>query len=329
MIPAPPLTLLTLRLHFRADEAMTLPRWKGALLRGGLGRALRQALCDPACSSPATCPRKDACAYRTVFAPEGEAGHSDLQGIRDVPRPYAVQPPLASQTQYAPGDVLVFGLTLAGSARTYLPHVIHAFTALGQMGLGLGRGRATLTRVESIDPLSGAALPLLAGDVLHNQVLTTSGGQILTAAALLSTKLTLHFLTPMRLKYEGRFAETPECHILVRATLRRVSQLCAHFGEAAWSLPFGQVIAEAQQVRLRVCHTQWVEWSRLSGSTGQHMNLGGFVGSATYEGVSPAVGAVLLLGSLVHIGKASVFGHGAYTVHDQSELTLVGSDRPS
>ncbi len=315
MIPAPPLTLLTLQLHLRADAALTLPRWKGALLRGGLGRALRQALCDPACPAPTTCPHVETCAYRSVFAPDDEDRHSDLQGIRDVPRPYAVQPPLGPQTDYIPGDTLMFGVVLAGTARTYLPHIIRAFELLGQMGLGLGRGRMTLTTVASTDPLTGTTLPLLEGGVLYNQLLTTNGTQILAAADHLPAALTLRFLTPMRLKYEGRFAETPECHILVRAALRRVSQLCAHFGDAPWTAPFGQIIEEAQRVRLRAWRMHWVDWSRLSGATGQRMNLGGFVGSATYEDVSPAVRATLLAGSLVHIGKAGVFGHGAYTVH--------------
>ncbi len=322
MIPAPPLTLLTLRLHLRADEALTLPRWKGALLRGGLGRALRQALCDPACPAPTACPHAETCAYRSVFAPDGEDGHSELHGIRDVPRPYAVQPPLGPQTDYAPGDTLMFGVVLAGTARTYLPQIIRAFELLGQMGLGLGRGRMTLTSVASVDPLSGAELPLLQSGVLYNQLLTTNGTQILAAADHLPAALTLRFLTPMRLKYESRFAETPECHILVRAALRRVSQLCAHFGEAPWTAPFGQIIEEAQHARLRACRTQWVDWSRLSGATGRHMNLGGFVGSATYEGVTPAVRTTLLAGSLVHIGKAGVFGHGTYTVHGLSGAVI-------
>jgi hypothetical protein len=47
------------------------------------------------------------------------------------------------------------------------------------------------------------------------------------------------------------------------------------------------------------------------------MTLGGFVGSVTYEAIPPAVRAVLLAGSLVHIGKAVVFGHGAYKLDVQ------------
>lgn len=314
MLPPLPLSLLRLRLTLRVEETMTLPRWKGALLRGGLGRALRQALCDPTCPAPDQCIQATACPYRMLFAPDGEGGQSDLHGLRDVPRPYAVQPPLDPQTQYAPGDTLTFGFILAGKATAYVPHILRAFEALGQMGLGLGQGKARLIAMESLDPLSGAALPLLADGTLQNQVLTTTGAQILAAALQLPPTLTLRFLTPMRLKYDGQIATLPECHILVRTALRRLSQLCIFFGDGPWEVAFADAIAQAQQVRLRTCHTTMVDWGRTSGATGQHMNLSGFVGSADYANVAPEVRTILLAGSLVHIGKASVFGHGAYVV---------------
>jgi hypothetical protein len=310
----PPLTLLTLRLTFRAETPLLLPRWKGALLRGGLGRALRHALCDSACTDISRCPRGETCPYRAIFAPEAEEGRSTLQGLRDAPRPYAVLPPLEPQTNYAPGDRLTFGLLLAGRARAYLPHVLFAFEALGAMGLGQSQGRATLDAVESYDPLNGQRQPLLMDGVLHNELLTVNGSQIAAVAATLPATLALHFRTPMRLKYEGQIVSTPECHVLVRAALRRVSQLCAFFGEAPWDIPFDAVIAQALTARTQECRTHWVEWSRTSGATGRHMTLGGFVGSAVYTGVPPAIRAILLAGSLLHIGKAVVFGHGAYTV---------------
>ena len=42
------------------------------------------------------------------------------------------------------------------------------------------------------------------------------------------------------------------------------------------------------------------------------MKLGGIVGGAVLRGVSPELRVVLVAGSLVHVGKACVFGHGAY-----------------
>ncbi|MDQ2805478.1 MAG: CRISPR system precrRNA processing endoribonuclease RAMP protein Cas6 [Chloroflexota bacterium] len=313
-LPHLPLTLITLRLVLQAEEAMTLPRWKGSLLHGGLGRALKSALCNSVCVAGGRCPRADLCPYRAVFAPDAEEGRSDLRGLRDSPRPYAIQPPLEAKTAYQVGDCLPFQLLLAGHASEYLPQLIHAFTTLGEAGLGLDRGRAALTSVVTYDPLNGRSLPLLKDGVLQNQVLTITGADLAAAATTLPSTLTLHFRTPMRIKHEGRFAPLPECHILVRSALRRLSALATYFGTAAWNIPFKEVIEQAQAVRLRTCHTQWVDWSRTSAATGQHMNWGGFVGNATYEAVPAPVRLVLLAGSLVQIGKAVVFGHGAYHI---------------
>ncbi len=323
ILPPPPLTLLLLRLTYQAAEPLVLPRWKGALLRGGLGRALKAALCDPACREGRPCSRAANCAYRAVFAPEAEEGASDLQGLRDAPRPYAVLPPLGDQTHYAPGDRLVFDLMLAGRAQTYLPHILFAFETLGAQGLGLRRGRAVLVAATSYSPLTGRHAPLLVDGVLQNQWITVSGADLVAAAQALPPQITLQFITPLRMKYNGQLVTSAECHVLVRTALRRISTLCTTFGTGAWPLPFSAVIAAAQAVPRVQSHTQWVDWSRTSGATGQHMTLGGLVGQATYQDVPPLVRLVLLTGALTHIGKAVVFGHGAYRMQAHTQPLVV------
>jgi len=90
-------------------------------------------------------------------------------------------------------------------------------------------------------------------------------------------------------------------------------------------------------VRLAEARTGWVDWERYSRRQRQRMNLGGLVGQATYEGDAStglSTGAstelstglrpflpLLVLGELVHVGKACVFGNGWY------ELELEGRGR--
>jgi hypothetical protein len=47
--------------------------------------------------------------------------------------------------------------------------------------------------------------------------------------------------------------------------------------------------------------------------------LGGLLGSAVLHNVSPDLRTVLLAGSLVHVGKACVFGHGGYALQPHAE----------
>ena len=60
--------------------------------------------------------------------------------------------------------------------------------------------------------------------------------------------------------------------------------------------------------------TRWVDWERTSSRHPQprSMKLGGIVGGALLRGVPEPLRAVLLAGSVVHVGKACVFGHGEY-----------------
>jgi hypothetical protein len=59
---------------------------------------------------------------------------------------------------------------------------------------------------------------------------------------------------------------------------------------------------------------RWADWGRTSTRSRepQDMKLGGLLGSTQLRAVSTRLRALLLAGSLVHVGKACVFGHGSY-----------------
>ena len=133
-----------------------------------------------------------------------------------------------------------------------------------------------------------------------------------TAQALPADRLSLRFLTPVRIKYDGAYVAEPPFHVLFRNALRRVSWLSAfHCGER-WEVDFGGLIAAAGRVAAARMATTWVEWGRTSTRQRRHMTLGGFVGEAAYAGSLAPFLPVMLLGSLVHVGKACTFGHGWY-----------------
>ena len=311
LMTPPPLDVAILRFHYRCQTALQLPRWKGATLRGGLGRALKQTFCDRPCLEGLACTRASACPYARLFAPDqADAPAATLHGLRDLPRPYVVRPPLDAKTTFAPNDRLVFDLVLLGEAIEYWSHLISTFTQLGRMGLGTDHQPVALTRVESVHPITAATSLVMQDGTLHEPLVGCPSASIYAIAQHLPTTLTLGLLTPMRVKHAGRLAERLDCHVLVRALLRRLSQLSLHFGAGAWDVPFKELIALAEGVTLLESATHWVEWGRTSGATGQHMQLGGLVGSVTYADVPLPIRALLALGSLAHGGKTTVFGHG-------------------
>lgn len=134
------------------------------------------------------------------------------------------------------------------------------------------------------------------------------------AAGMGEHKVTVRFLTPTRVKYQGHYVSRPEFHVLIRNILRRVSSLYYfHCGER-WEYDYQGTIERAKEVEMARAETGWVDWGRYSKRQEMKMKLGGFMGEVSYRGELAPFMALLLLGQLVHVGKACVFGHGKYEI---------------
>ncbi|MGH7307218.1 MAG: hypothetical protein ACREK6_00825 [Candidatus Rokuibacteriota bacterium] len=119
--------------------------------RGALGRAFRRLCClgrdGGVCPVPESCPCH--LIFETAPPPDAEA----LSTHEGIPRPFVIAPPPASATDYPPGSVVSFDLTLVGHARQYLPHFVVTFRDMDR--IGRGRRRVKLRRLESVHPLTG------------------------------------------------------------------------------------------------------------------------------------------------------------------------------
>ena len=135
-------------------------------------------------------------------------------------------------------------------------------------------------------------------------------------AAQLPADLRISLSTPLRVKARGVFIETFDLGAIVQAACWRLNALATFHGGGPWDINHRALADEARAVAVEQPRVQWVDWERTSTREVQprKMTLGGIIGGAVLRGVPPDVRAVLLAGSLVHVGKAAVFGHGAYRV---------------
>jgi len=132
--------------------------------------------------------------------------------------------------------------------------------------------------------------------------------------------LTLNFLTPTRLKYNGRYLEeAPPFHVVIRTLLRRVSSLSYFHAGQRWETDYRGWIEKAKQVKIAEAHVSWMDWERYSTRQRRGMNLGGIVGQVTYEGDAAPFLSLLRLGELIHVGKGTVFGNGRYRLDSDSD----------
>jgi len=321
------LPLLRTRVTLRILEETTLPPFKGALLRGGFGYAFQRATCPQPCWGQAdACSVTTLCPYRWIFETPHPPDVGHLHDLKDVPRPFVIEPPRDQQRQYAAGAALEFGLVLIGRGIDYLPYFLFAFEQLGRMGLGRRHARAHLERVEALQPWQPTGRVIYQdGQVVgHPGAATADGVPVYRAAtmaeraAALPADLRLDLPTPLRVKARGAFLETIEPPALVQAICWRLNALSTFHGGGPWPTDYRPLVAQAQDITVEEAQVRWADWERTStrGGQRQKMKLGGMIGSAVLRDVPPEIRTLLLAGSIVHVGKACVFGHGQLEVRE-------------
>ncbi len=316
-------TLTAHRLEFTL-EALTpveLNEHQGAALRGALYQGLRRFCAQPEREACAGCLVVAACPVATLVAtldPQAERG-------RDLPRPYAVDPPLDGRTVLARGEALTFGLTLFARALQLFPYVIQALRALEEVGLGKRlpaeggrRGRVRLVSALATNPLTGARQAVLSPGERLVQVpdIPVTQAQVeAMAARWAGGRLALGFLTPTRLVERGRLLKAPEFGPLFHRLWQRLGDLSREFAGAEPDRDEGyRLVGLAREVRLVEDCTRWIELQSYSTRLRRTTPISGLVGRAVYEGDLAPFLPTLIWGQLAHVGKDAVKGNGWYTL---------------
>ncbi len=314
----PPIPYLRLRATLTAHTQARLPPFKGSLLRGAFGHALRRTVCTMGPQQPcASCPRRPDCVYPHLFeCLIEERTPPFIGGLPAAPRPFVFEP-RSDACDYRPGDELGFDLLLLGRGVELQAFAVQAIERMAATGLGARRAPFRLATVDYRSPdgtwgrgyrqregrWNGPAAPSLPPD----------GGTVL------GERRTLRFLTPTRIKVKGRLAIRLSFPTLALRMLRRTLEL-AHFhvpGAAIdWQTePF---LERAEEVRIADSRLEWRDWQRYSNRQGRKMKLGGFVGELDLEGDLAPFDALLRTAEVIHLGKGTTFGLGKVEVAGQA-----------
>ncbi len=301
-----------LRFSVEAQTPIELGLQAGAQLRGALYNALRSQSCTApgAKHDPA---QVDWCPVCRLMARE------DPEAIRgkDIPRAFAVQPPLDRFPRYAPGQRFCFGISLFGDAIAVFPYIVLALPLMGQTGVGYGRGRFVLRRIEACNPLTGEVEVLMEEGAhgVHQPTLSVTPEQVnLAAMCLPADRLTLQFLTPARLTEGQVLVKRPVFRTLIARLLERFDTLNREYGHALSASPWEELTAQAEAIRIAEDRTQWVEVYSGSRRRGYSTPISGFVGPVMYEGDLDVFRVWLLWGQSIQVGKNVVKGDGLYEV---------------
>lgn len=319
ILPLPDnLLLARYRIGLTPEAPLGLQGEAGGILRGGFGLLLKEGVClrpdGHLCQG--RCQQAGICSYAYLFEGVPMPDAQPPSGYSAVPQPFVLAPQLPMPDVLAAGEPLTFGLLLAGQAIWHFPYLLAAFRALGVRGLGRERVRARLS--EAVALLPDGEVPLYDsryGRLLGNQPTPVSAAGWGAGQAEDRTRLTLRFVTPARLKHQDRFVtETPEFHVVVRTLLRRLSSLAVFHGGERWDIDYAGWIERAKAVQIDTAHVFWRDRDRYSTLQKRHMNFGGVLGVAVYQGEVAPFLPLLRLGQLIHVGKGAVFGNGRYEI---------------
>ena len=307
------LKIAPIRFHLRTTTAFQLPQYKGAIFRGGFGQFFRDLVCVTRAPVCAGCTHLSSCAYSIVFeTPVIPENFSVLRKYPNAPHPFVLGPPLDARETLPAGVELCLDFTLVGRGLDYFPHFIRVVDAMGHAGRYGGA-----FRIERITSACQRDSPANGHAVLFDGRLRkiTADPPLWNCAAEPSPvkSLRLEFVTPLRMRTEGRYNPSPDFVAVTHALLGRLHLLTAIYGggtaDRAWLRP---LMAQADTVRTERAEFEMFRWDRMSGRQQRRVAMDGVVGSLTASGDLTALAPAYRAGELLNIGSGTSMGLGKY-----------------
>lgn len=238
------------------------------------------------------------------------------QSKQDAPRPYVFAPRFPDKLHYAPGEELVFDLTLVGRAIPHVQAFIDAFTVLGVRGIGTRRhegfGRILLDRVMVMSHENSAFLAYCRGmqGLLKTPGLLINQHALEVAASLPANELALHFVTPLRLKNSREWLRKPNFEILFKRLSMRMRNLSRAYCDS--EVDFYDWIRHAANIKTVFSDFKQVQHSYFRSRVQQTQHVDGLLGTVVFQGDLGPFLPFLWLGERLHLGKGCVSGFGKY-----------------
>lgn len=301
----------------QARELISFGIQPGAQLRGALYTALARQFCSETGfeHTPGHHSRCPVCWLLANEDPDNARG-------RDLPRPLIIRPPLNITTIHT-DDIFTFGVDLVGKqAFSAFKFVIRGLEAAGKQGVGFQRGRFTIRAVDADMPFQEKRVSLLEnGRLALPPELPVMHQQIAEQVAMLpDNRVTLRFLTPLRIGEQKHLCHSPSLGTLLRRLVERCQAMATHYGDGTggdrerWRELHYRLGACGDAARLVYDDTRWIDIHSGSRRRGALSPISGLVGVAIWEGDLAEALPWLLWGQVLHVGKSTVKGNGWYIV---------------
>jgi len=299
------------RLVAQATERLQLPDYTGSAWRGVLGHALKAVSCvthKPQCEG---CLLYRHCVYSYIFETPPPADTEVMRKYNAVPHPFVLIPDPEQATERHAGDRLSLDFVLFGTANQHLPYLVYAFEKAGALGLGKAKGRFKVNQLLHYQQTWQCIYQ--AGEGLQ-AVLPPKMPSIPECP---QGEVRLHFHSPLRIRLQGRAQKSGDLdfYAVFSNLMRRISLLQQFHAEHPLVLDFKALSEKAKQVSVVSRALHWHDWTRYSSRQKTPMNMGGLMGSVSFNGSDlKEFWPILYLGQFTHAGKGTSMGLGRFTL---------------
>ncbi len=273
----------------------------------------------PECRDARTCELRFTCPYARIFEPEA-AGRGP-SGLADRPRPFVFRAANLEGRTVRPGESFHFDVHLFDLRDPVIAYFVLTFAQLAREGLGPGRGRAALERVDQLNLRKEPVARVFDGKTLTVSEPPLPIRLDLSPESEPVSRAVVRFMTPTELKAGDQVAREPEFGILFARIRDRLSTLRALYGPGPLEIDFRAMGERAALVRMTRSDLRWRNVERRSAKTGQSHPLGGFTGEAEYEGALAEFMPYLRAAHWTGVGRQTVWGKG--------QVDLVGPPAPA
>jgi len=295
------------RFQLRALQAMCLQGYQGSSFRGLLGHMLKKIVCPFKSSQCGACLLRYQCHYLKLFETPRLTAQAP-NGTNHLPHPFILLPRLDRAVRLAKEEEFYIELVLLKVALPILPYIILAFEKMGQVGLGRHRYRFSIQQVEAM------AGNLWQGVFQGQLSLPDNLGPSIGTYPQIVSQVELSTYTPLRIKQGGGYLQHLPFEVLIRRLLRRLDDLSRLYGEGELTVKIQSLLSQAENITTLRSNLHWTEVRRFSNRQQRHLNLGGLEGCISYVGELTPFAPWLVWGEALHVGQATSFGFGKYTL---------------
>lgn len=302
-----------LKFVIEAMKSGKMPYYAGSVIRGMLGKKIRELSCVDHRADCKSCPHMKGCAYGKLFEPLSSVFAPELMSTQlYLTPPFVIEAPTFEENCWNEGEEKEFHIILFGNSAHEIHYFIESLFLISKAGLGKNRIPFQIKSISQILQ-NKEAIKLLTGDQVHYEKIVMSEYRWRIEEPTYK-KVLINIDNPLRIQEEGKIIEDFDLEIFLKNCERRIQYLCKVF-QIPYLIPENYIEHIKDTVILSNKQIMWQDWQRYSGRTKKMVNLGGIVGTFCLEGK----GLVQLLpilhyASFAHIGKQTVFGLGKFSI---------------